>query len=436
MALNDKDKIKDLFGSKLKDFDAGIPDSVWAGIEQALPKQSPLVVNKPTRVVLRRILSVAAGLVGLLIISGVLLFISAPDKTGNKMNLAFDNRLQKNKQYLGYVPTFDNLCQSSPSQGMSGLSYSVNNESLPTEIAINLSGPVLLNINSPDILFCNTAYNKKTIAINLKPDSPQKTFRASNLPSASPVVLPSQSRSKINDNIALGLRSGGGLLSANNDRQEGIMSFTAKSHPEMSGEPSFRNQIIDLEHNQPVSFGITVSKQITSRLSFETGITYTYLSSKFKTINGDAIDEKISFHYMGVPLYANYTVASLGKADFYVSGGARIEKDIQGRYNGTLKNNEKLYVPGIGDVISSKSLSSPSDNITYQSSRVKKNIHQDNIQLSAHLSVGATFPIYHSLYVYGNIGGAYYFDADNEYPTIYSDKKTQLDLNLGLKLKF
>ena len=439
MALQDKDRIKDLFASKLHNMEVDVPDSIWAGIEQALPEE-PLVAARPhtRRITLRRIMTVAASLVGVVIITSTFLFISNPDDASNRMGVSFGNGK------LVYDPS-NNREAALPEEAAAKLqrpydAHVSNNAYTKQVFAKDLIKPQTLIIDNPDLLLCDVKESDKNVAIVIKNNSTQPARRQ--LATLPPVVLPGKAN-KNRENLALNLNGGSGLLAANANQQGALMPFTTKNHPDIAGEPTFRDNIIDLEHNQPISFGLTVSKQLSSRFSIETGITYTYLSSKFKTIDSDAVDEKINFHYLGVPLNVNYTFLQLGKANFYASAGVEMEKDIQGRYNSTLVNIE-IPKQGINNASTNSlsgtvksNFSSVSENEPgYATSRVKKNIHQNNLQFSAQMSIGASFPIYQKLYVYGNIGGTYYFDADNEYPTIYSDKKTQLDLNLGLKLKF
>ncbi len=42
------------------------------------------------------------------------------------------------------------------------------------------------------------------------------------------------------------------------------------------------NQVVDIEHHQPISFGLSVRKSLAKGFSVETGLTYTLLSSDAK----------------------------------------------------------------------------------------------------------------------------------------------------------
>ena len=64
---------------------------------------------------------------------------------------------------------------------------------------------------------------------------------------------------------------------------------------------SIADNIAEMEHDQPVSFGITVSKTIVDRLSVETGLVYTYLFSRAKNTSVDFQNQETQhFHYLGI----------------------------------------------------------------------------------------------------------------------------------------
>ncbi len=178
------------------------------------------------------------------------------------------------------------------------------------------------------------------------------------------------------------------------------------------------DNISEMEHDQPVSFGITVSRQLFDDLALETGLVYTYLSSKARNTNSNfQVSETQHLHYLGIPLNLNYNLFSLKKLDVYASIGGMIEKDIYGEFRKV----------GEGQTLEFNS-SSEEEEVT--------KISQRNPQLSVNAGVGVSYPIYNSLKLYGKIGGAYYFDANNPYKTIYSDSKIVMDLNVGLRYEF
>ena len=176
--------------------------------------------------------------------------------------------------------------------------------------------------------------------------------------------------------------------------------------------------VSEMEHDQPVSFGITVSKPLFDDLSLETGILYTYLSSKARNTGTNfQVQETQHLHYLGIPLNVNYNLFSLKKLDVYASVGGMLEKDVYGEYRRTGEGRSAEL-----------DISSEEKEIT--------KISQRNPQLSVNAGVGISYPVLQNLKLYGKIGGAYYFDANNQYKTIYSDSKIVMDLNVGLRYEF
>ncbi|MEA5128082.1 hypothetical protein [Proteiniphilum sp.] len=182
------------------------------------------------------------------------------------------------------------------------------------------------------------------------------------------------------------------------------------------------NNVSEMEHDQPVSFGITVSKYLLDDLSIETGLVYSYLHSKTRNINNNfKVMEEQKLHYLGIPLNVNYNLISLGQLNVYASVGGMIEKDVSGEFR-------KMKEGQTAANFNNASEGSEEQEIT--------KISQHNPQISVNAGVGLSYPIYDRLRLYGKVGGAYYFDAKNEYKTIYSDRKIVMDLNVGLRYEF
>lgn len=178
----------------------------------------------------------------------------------------------------------------------------------------------------------------------------------------------------------------------------------------------YQRQEMKMEHNQPITFGVSVSKKISNRVSLETGIVYTYASSKYVSDDNSDLEAYDSqyFHYLGLPLSINYKIFEWNKLQVYLSAGGLIQKDIYGRIR-TSQN-----VPSSENARESES----------------KTISQDHPQFSLNSSLGISYPLYKKLSAYTNIGAAYYIDANNQYETIYSDRRWLFNLNLGVRFNF
>lgn len=175
----------------------------------------------------------------------------------------------------------------------------------------------------------------------------------------------------------------------------------------------------ETNHNQPISFGVLTSFNVTPKLQIETGLIYTYLSSETTNkAQGFINAEKVQFHYLGVPINLNYTLLSVNKLNLFVTAGAMIEKDI----NGKIKYNEEKNIA--------------SEMNSGYTNEASSKINQENPQFSLTGGVGINYPIYNKTNLFAKIGGRYYINANNEYKTYYSDEKFGLDIQLGIKFNF
>ena len=182
---------------------------------------------------------------------------------------------------------------------------------------------------------------------------------------------------------------------------------------------SVADNVAEMEHDQPISFGITISKTIIDKLSVETGIVYTYLFSRAKNTSVDFQNQETQhFHYLGIPVNFNYNFLNFGKLGLFASVGGMVEKDVYGEFRSS------------GQGVSTE-LNSISKGV------IATKISQKNPQFSVNAGVGAFYPIYGGFNLYGKVGGSYYFDAkNNNYKTIYSDRKIVFDLNAGIRFDF
>ena len=198
----------------------------------------------------------------------------------------------------------------------------------------------------------------------------------------------------------------------------GTTSFPEGVDKNLLSANNSRDNIAEMEHDQPVSFGLTVSKLITDNLYIESGLIYSYLYSRSKN-TGTATQNRQtqSLHYLGVPLNLNYNLFSIKDMNVYVSLGGMIEKDVYGKFK---------------EVGESQSLESQNNSEVL----INETISQKNPQLSVNAGVGLSYPIYRDLKIYGKIGGAYYFEAENYYKTIYSDRKIVMDISLRIRYEF
>ena len=166
------------------------------------------------------------------------------------------------------------------------------------------------------------------------------------------------------------------------------------------GVPYLRqaNQVVDMKHHQPISFGLSVRKSLAKGFSVETGLTYTLLSSDAKFADSDQKTEQ-KLHYLGIPLKANWNFLDKKLFTFYVSGGGMIEKCVYGKL-GTEKETVKP------------------------------------LQFSVSGAVGAQFNATKRVGIYVEPGVAYFFHDGSDVQTIRKENPFNFNIQAGIRLTY
>lgn len=166
------------------------------------------------------------------------------------------------------------------------------------------------------------------------------------------------------------------------------------------GVPYLRQvqRVADIEHHQPLSFGLSVRKSLKRGFSLETGLTYTLLSSDAKLGEGEqSVEQKL--HYLGIPLRANWNFLDKKLFTLYVSGGGMIEKCVYGKL-GTEKETVKPF------------------------------------QFSVSGAVGAQFNATKKIGIYVEPGVAYFFDDGSDVQTIRKENPFNFNIQAGIRLTY
>ena len=166
----------------------------------------------------------------------------------------------------------------------------------------------------------------------------------------------------------------------------------------------------DVSYTPPLSFGITVRKDINNRFAIESGIVYTYLSSKFKQRDGEYYDVKLDLHYLGIPLNLVTYIWNTPKWDVYISAGGMAEKGLRSIYMQDIYEKDQI-----------------------RTTTLKSDIKR--LQWSLNASAGISYKFTRNWGVYFEPKFSYYFD--NEQPlSIRTDKTIVVGLNAGFRYKF
>ena len=92
-----------------------------------------------------------------------------------------------------------------------------------------------------------------------------------------------------------------------------------------------KNINTDIKHRLPVRTGVSVAYDIDDKLSIESGLTYSKLSSDIREgSESHYISSEQTLHYIGIPLRIKYQLASWKRLGLYASGGVLAEKCVSG----------------------------------------------------------------------------------------------------------
>lgn len=414
-----RDKIKDIFSAKLKDFEADVPAGLWVEIEKDLPAKKIIL---PKRILLK-VGSIAASVV----------FVAAMSVYVYNTSLS-DDREEDNHVNIPKAKHAITVQDTVPEMAVETPKPVVKKKRIPKPVVVEPEPEIVDDPPAPIEKPPRKSFYKKSTSeaeitnrkITMEKMDPngnaiEKKKRKKSFYTKSPddedTIEKKNKKNKseekkkgesLDPGLSIGV-DGSGLFAFNKSTDN--LSVLNKWSFETN---KFEDR--KLKHDQPISFGINISKRLSPRLSIQTGLVYTYLKSKEYSVGSSEVelDNTQKFHYLGIPLLVNYDIAQWKKARFYISAGGMIQKDIWGRY---MQRRALTFLDG-SDVY------------------IKESIHQKHPQFSVLSTVGVSYPIYNKLSIYTTVGGAYYFDANNKYQTIYSDKKFQLDLNVGLKFDF
>lgn len=166
----------------------------------------------------------------------------------------------------------------------------------------------------------------------------------------------------------------------------------------------------EYKHRLPVRVGLNVAYRLTDRLSVESGVSYTRLSSDMKDGTKDNyLSSSQKLDYIGVPLNVKYRAFGYRRLSVYASAGLLTEKCVSGK-------TTHEYV------ISGEKKKHEAEDVTAKP-----------WQLSVNAALGAQFDVLRNVGVYVEPGVSYYFDDSSTLSTIYKEKPLNFNLNLGVR---
>lgn len=166
----------------------------------------------------------------------------------------------------------------------------------------------------------------------------------------------------------------------------------------------------EYKHRLPVRVGLNVAYRLTDRLSVESGVSYTRLSSDMKDGTKDNYSSgSQKLDYIGVPLNVKYRAFAYRRLSLYASAGLLTEKCVSG------KTTHEYVISG------------------EKKKRETEDVAAKPWQISVNAALGAQFDVLRNVGVYVEPGVSYYFDDRSPLSTIYKEKPLNFNLNLGVR---
>lgn len=161
----------------------------------------------------------------------------------------------------------------------------------------------------------------------------------------------------------------------------------------------------DVSHHNymPVAFSVSVSKKMSQRISLESGLTYTWLHSKFEYGSARV---HCHWHYLGIPLKLNVNIISSQKWRNYLSVGGEI--DIP------------LYAKAVNEGF-------------YSSLRLRTGRFTAYTAWSLMASYGVSFKVSDKVEIFVEPTLQYHFDHRHDVPNSWTDDPWGFSLPIGFR---
>ncbi len=164
----------------------------------------------------------------------------------------------------------------------------------------------------------------------------------------------------------------------------------------------------EAEHEIPLTFGLTVGKRLSSRLTIESGLSYTLLRTRLKYYGGGVdIVRNVRNSYIGIPLKLNYRLFERSSFAVYGTLGGAVDIPVGSQF--TTRASQSLN----GDVV-----------FPHLSSRA---------QFSALGGLGIQYSINPHFGLYFEPSLRYYFNNRSSMPTYWQDHPWSFSFPIGVR---
>ena len=440
MKRNWKEDIHDRLGN----FETDAPDGLWEAIHQRMAQTEPAQAEKRQtpfvlQPALRRTACAAAACIAL--VAGYQYFADGGKETANGVKQAGGNGMiavggtvaSDNSRYVASKPATASIVATNLAGvrvAKNGVTPAADAAVLPTQNSesAQISTPQHLNPSTPQPLNPSTSQHPNpSTSQHLNPSTSQhlnpSTSQPHN-PSTSLLAYTPADNSRGRHEgaaarwtLSTSAMTGMGSSSVTNSTATYVEAVGPDDviwadNPQLGIGIFNQGKSVKTEykHRLPVRVGINVAYRLTDRLSVESGVSYTRLSSDMKDgtkNNYSSSSQKLD--YIGVPLNVKYRAFGYRRLSVYASAGLLTEKCVSG------KTTHEYVISG------------------EKKKHETEDVAAKPWQLSVNAALGAQFDVLRNVGVYVEPGVSYYFDDRSPLSTIYKEKPLNFNLNLGVR---
>lgn len=186
-------------------------------------------------------------------------------------------------------------------------------------------------------------------------------------------------------------------------RHESLVSMNTKYNRVLTP-----NDFITKQYMPPVTVGVSVRLPLNNRFSLESGLMYTYLTTRLSGNAAAELTAETNLHYLGLPLNLITSLFKGNRWEIYVSTGAAVEKGLRSEFRQYQDYGNTLF-------------------------STTGNAAVDGLQWSVNASLGVAYHLNQHLSLYLDPKLSYYFENDQPF-SIRSEMPLLVGLNTGLRV--
>lgn len=255
-----------------------------------------------------------------------------------------------------------------------------------------------------------TAENNDTRPINQKEDTVSNDITAHDIITNDPVIAHYNNDESYYDDKAL--ESIGKNYHKNKD-QSSFLAFDATTSGQRTVVTPFSSRCYNGEvtfaHKMPFSMRALFEKRF-GRWGLGVGLSYTYMVADYEMTH-NIRQGKQELHYVGIPLYASFEFARVGKFAFYTSLGGQVDINTAGIHRELPESNAYEHFD-------------------------KLEFRDKALQFSAQLRVGAAFEITKHFDIFIEPVLGYYFANGSKVHSIWHDTPLSTSIAFGVRTWF